>query len=82
MGVTGPDGELVAVADDKCGPTSDREHARALYLACLHQPSQLLSLPGEKAAMLTEAARTLDRIGDKRGLEECCRLMKSLGTTL
>lgn len=51
-----------------------------MYLACRHLPPQLLSSPGERAGMLSEAAGMLEKIGDKKGLEECYRLMKNLGT--
>jgi sterol regulatory element-binding transcription factor 1 len=61
--------------------TGEREHATALYLACRHLPPQLLSSDGERAGMLSEAATMLEKIGDKKGLEECYRLMRSLGTT-
>lgn len=62
------------------GFTGDREHATALMLACRHLPSPLLSSPGERAGMLAEAAKTLEKIGDKRRLQDCYTLMKSLGT--
>ncbi|KAK9701536.1 Helix-loop-helix DNA-binding domain [Popillia japonica] len=55
----------------------ERQHATALYLACKHLPGQLLSSPGEKAGMLAEAAKTLERIGDKKKLQDCYRLMKT-----
>ncbi|XP_063237841.1 sterol regulatory element-binding protein 1 [Bacillus rossius redtenbacheri] len=61
--------------------SGEREHAAALYLACRHLPSPLLSSPGERAGMLAEAAKTLERLGDKKRLEDCYRLMRSLGTT-
>lgn len=61
------------------GFTGDREHATALMLACRHLPSPLLSSPGERAGMLAEAAKTLEKIGDKRRLQDCYTLMKSLG---
>ncbi|XP_022906755.2 sterol regulatory element-binding protein 1 [Onthophagus taurus] len=57
----------------------ERQHATALYLACRHLPGQLLSSPGEKAGMLAEAAKTLERIGDKKKLQDCYKLMKTLG---
>ncbi|XP_034249873.1 sterol regulatory element-binding protein 1 [Thrips palmi] len=60
----------------------DREHAAALFLACRHLPAPLLSTPGERAGMLAEAAKTLERIGDKKRLEECYQLMKSLTSTV
>ncbi|KAK6626223.1 hypothetical protein RUM43_006530 [Polyplax serrata] len=55
----------------------EREHATALYMACRHLPTPLLSSPGERAGMLAEAAKTLERIGDKKKLKECYNLMKS-----
>ncbi|KAK7071434.1 Sterol regulatory element-binding protein 2 [Halocaridina rubra] len=62
------------------GITGEREHATALMLACRHLPSQLLSSPGERAGMLAEAAKTLEKIGDKQRLQDCYSMMKSLGT--
>ncbi|XP_050303830.1 sterol regulatory element-binding protein 1 [Anthonomus grandis grandis] len=59
---------------------SDRQHAAALYMACKHLPGQLLSSPGERAGMLVEAAKTLERIGDQKYLQVCYKLMKTLGT--
>jgi len=58
----------------------EREHANALYLACRHLPTPLLSTPGERAGMLAEAAKTLEKIGDRKKLLECYQLMKSLGS--
>ncbi len=69
-------------ADDRVILTGEREHAIALYMACRHLPSQLLSSPGERAGMLTEAAKTLKKIGDQKSLEACNSLMKTLGTSL
>ncbi|XP_066150258.1 sterol regulatory element-binding protein 1 isoform X1 [Euwallacea fornicatus] len=59
---------------------SDRQHATALYMACKHLPGQLLSTPGERAGMLVEAAKTLERIGDQKQLQDCYKLMKTFGT--
>ena len=59
----------------------EREHATALYMACRHLPAPLLSSPGERAGMLIEAARTLERIGDKKRLQDCYSLMKAIGTS-
>ncbi|BES91412.1 Sterol regulatory element-Hypothetical protein protein [Nesidiocoris tenuis] len=61
--------------------STGREHAAALYLACKHLPPSLLSSPGERAGMLVEAARSLESIGDKKRLNNCYSLMKSLGTS-
>ncbi|KAI9555116.1 hypothetical protein GHT06_017631 [Daphnia sinensis] len=60
----------------------EREHATALYMACRHLPAPLLSSPGERAGMLIEAARTLERIGDKKRLQDCYSLMKAIGTSI
>lgn len=51
-------------------------------MACRHLPSPLLSSPGERAGMLVEAARTLERIGDKKRLQDCYTLMKAMGTSI
>ncbi|XP_023301558.2 sterol regulatory element-binding protein 1 [Lucilia cuprina] len=58
----------------------ERERAAAMYVACKYLPSALLCSPGERAGMLAEAAKTLERVGDKRKLKECYQLMKSLGS--
>ena len=73
---------LVSLSDEKVETSGEREHAAALYLACRHLPPQLLSTPGERAGMLSEAAKTLEKIGDKKRLEECYRLMRSMGTSV
>uniref|UniRef100_T1JCH3 BHLH domain-containing protein n=1 Tax=Strigamia maritima TaxID=126957 RepID=T1JCH3_STRMM len=64
------------------GQLGDREHAAALMLACRHLPDPLLSSPGERIGMLTEAARTLELLGDKKVLHDCHQLIMSLGTTI
>lgn len=58
----------------------EREHAGALYLACKHLPRELKT-SRERAGMLAEAAKTLEKIGDKRGLEDCYKLMKNVGAS-
>lgn len=60
----------------------EREHAVALYLACRHLPMLLLTSPGERAGMLAEAAKTLERIGDRKRLQECYKLMRQLGSAI
>ncbi len=72
----------ILFSEDRVILTGEREHARALYMACQHLPSQLLCSPGERAGMLTEAAKTLKKISDMRSMEACFALMKSLGTSL
>lgn len=61
---------------------SEREHAVALCLACRHLPTLLLASPGERAGMLAEAAKTLERIGDRKRLQECYKLMRQLGSAI
>lgn len=58
----------------------DRERAAAMFVACKYLPSALLSSPGERVGMLAEAAKTLEKIGDRKQLNDCYRLMKSLGS--
>ncbi|XP_072760839.1 sterol regulatory element-binding protein 2-like [Anoplolepis gracilipes] len=60
----------------------EREHAVALCLACRHLPTLLLATPGERAGMLAEAAKTLERIGDRKRLQECYKLMRQLSSTI
>ncbi|XP_014210425.1 sterol regulatory element-binding protein 2 [Copidosoma floridanum] len=60
----------------------EREHAAALCLACRHLPVLLLASPGERAGMLAEAAKTLERIGDRKRLQECYELIRQLTPTI
>lgn len=62
--------------------SGEREHAVALCLACRHLPTLLLASPGERAGMLAEAAKTLERIGDRKKLQECYKLMRQLGPAI
>ena len=70
------------LTDEKMVITGEKEHAIALYMACRHLPSQLLCSPGERAGMLAEAAKILQKIGDQKSLNECKVLMKTLGISL
>lgn len=58
----------------------EREKAAAMYVACKYLPTLLLSTPGERAGMLAEAVKTLEKVGDKRKLKDCYQLIKSLGS--
>lgn len=58
----------------------ERERATALYVACKYLPTPLLCLPGERAGMLAEAAKTLKKIGNQKKLQDCYQLMKSFDT--
>ncbi|NXU49392.1 SRBP1 protein, partial [Turnix velox] len=60
-------------------PTA-REHAEALLLACSYLPPSFLSGPGQRVGMLAEAARTLEKLGDKRMLHDCQQMIIKLGS--
>ncbi|XP_035906803.1 sterol regulatory element-binding protein 2 [Anopheles stephensi] len=71
---------LICGKDRSAQLEGGRERAAALYVACKHLPAPCLSSPGERAGMLEEAAKTLEKIGDKKRLQQCYQLMKSLGS--
>ncbi|XP_070553769.1 sterol regulatory element-binding protein 1-like isoform X2 [Ptychodera flava] len=58
----------------------EREHATALVMACKHLPDALLSSPGCKESMLTEAAKSLEKLGDKRALLDCQKMISKLNS--
>lgn len=60
----------------------EREHAAALCLACRHLPTLLLASPGERAGMLAEAAKSFEKIGDRKRLQECYDLIRQLGPAM
>lgn len=70
-----------------CGPNSilrvdgERDRATAMYVACKYLPTPLLCLPGERAGMLAEAAKTLKKIGNRKRLNDCYQLMQSFRAT-
>ncbi|NXL77743.1 SRBP1 protein, partial [Leptocoma aspasia] len=57
-----------------------REHAEALLLACCYLPPSFLAGPGQRMGMLAEAARTLDKLGDRRTLHDCQQMIIKLGS--
>lgn len=74
------------VSRRRCGQNvvavdGERERATAIYVACKYLPTPLLCLPGERAGMLAEAAKTLKRIGNRKKLNDCYQLMKSFRAT-
>uniref|UniRef100_A0A8D2AX43 Sterol regulatory element-binding protein 1 n=1 Tax=Sciurus vulgaris TaxID=55149 RepID=A0A8D2AX43_SCIVU len=73
----GPGGKGAA-ADLEPRPTR-REHAEALLLASCYLPPGFLSAPGQRVGMLTEAARTLEKLGDRRLLHDCQQMLMRLG---
>ena len=42
----------------------------------------VVASPGERAGMLAEAAKTLERVGDRKRLQECYKLMRQLGPAI
>lgn len=62
----------------------ERERAHAILLACRHLPMPLLTPPGHRARLLAEAKRTLERVGDRRSLQDCQQILLRLsgGTTM
>ncbi|XP_013885341.1 sterol regulatory element-binding protein 1 [Austrofundulus limnaeus] len=61
-----------------------REQAEAVMLACRYLPPSFLSAPGQRVGMLADAARTLEKLGDKRTLHDCQQMIIKLssGTTV
>uniref|UniRef100_A0A493TZW3 Sterol regulatory element binding transcription factor 1 n=1 Tax=Anas platyrhynchos platyrhynchos TaxID=8840 RepID=A0A493TZW3_ANAPP len=57
-----------------------REHAEALLLASCYLPPSFLSAPGQRVGMLAEAARTLEKLGDRRTLHDCQQMIIKLGS--
>uniref|UniRef100_A0A1Q3FJU9 Putative dna-binding protein n=1 Tax=Culex tarsalis TaxID=7177 RepID=A0A1Q3FJU9_CULTA len=71
---------IICSGKDRQQLVGGRERAAALYVACKHLPEPCLATPGERTSMLREAAKTLERIGDKKRLQQCYQLMRSLGS--
>ncbi|XP_069338017.1 sterol regulatory element-binding protein 1 isoform X8 [Eulemur rufifrons] len=74
----GPGGKGGAAAELEPRPTR-REHAEALLLASCYLPPGFLSAPGQRVGMLAEAARTLEKLGDRRLLHDCQQMLMRLG---
>ncbi|XP_019836479.2 sterol regulatory element-binding protein 1 isoform X1 [Bos indicus] len=68
----------VAAAELESRPTR-REQAEALLLASCYLPPGFLSAPGQRVGMLAEAARTLEKLGDRRLLHDCQQMLMRLG---
>lgn len=71
-------GAAAAAAELEPRPTR-REHAEALLLASCYLPPGFLSAPGQRVGMLAEAARTLEKLGDRRLLHDCQQMLLRLG---
>ncbi|XP_058139320.1 sterol regulatory element-binding protein 1 isoform X2 [Dasypus novemcinctus] len=74
----GPGGRAGAAAELEPRPTR-RERAEALLLASCYLPPGFLSAPGQRVGMLAEAARTLEKLGDRRLLHDCQQMLMRLG---
>uniref|UniRef100_A0A673KZ82 Sterol regulatory element-binding protein 1 n=1 Tax=Sinocyclocheilus rhinocerous TaxID=307959 RepID=A0A673KZ82_9TELE len=57
-----------------------REQVEAVMLACRYLPPSFLSAPGQRVGMLVDAARTLEKLGDKRTLHDCQQMIIKLGS--
>ncbi|XP_056609247.1 sterol regulatory element-binding protein 2-like isoform X1 [Triplophysa dalaica] len=57
----------------------ERERAHVILLACRHLPLPLLTPPGHRTRLLAEAKRTLERVGDRRSLQDCQQILLRLG---
>ena len=53
----------------------ERECATALMLASRHLPSQLFSSPSQRNTMLSQAAQSYERLGDRKSLQDCRNMM-------
>ncbi|XP_066878017.1 sterol regulatory element-binding protein 1 isoform X2 [Kogia breviceps] len=74
----GPCGKGGTAAELEPRPTR-REHAEALLLASCYLPPGFLAAPGQRVGMLAEAARTLEKLGDRRLLHDCQQMLMRLG---
>ncbi|XP_008820203.1 sterol regulatory element-binding protein 1 isoform X2 [Nannospalax galili] len=74
----GSGGKGGAAAELEPRPTW-REHTEALLLASCYLPPGFLSAPGQRVSMLAEAARTLEKLGDRRLLLDCQQMLLRLG---
>lgn len=78
--VLSPDSRVRAGAGAELEPRpTRREHAEALLLASCYLPPGFLSAPGQRVGMLAEAARTLEKLGDRRLLHDCQQMLMRLG---
>lgn len=62
---------------DRSASIGEKLKATALYMAAAHLPTPLINSPGERAGMLLEAVKSLEKIGDQKRLQECYHLLKT-----
>ncbi|NXO01927.1 SRBP1 protein, partial [Rhinopomastus cyanomelas] len=67
-------------AADPGSPPPAREHSETLLLACCPPTPSFLGCPGQRVGMLAEAARTLEKLGDRRTLHDCQQMIIKLGS--
>uniref|UniRef100_A0ABM5EZL0 Sterol regulatory element-binding protein 1 n=1 Tax=Pogona vitticeps TaxID=103695 RepID=A0ABM5EZL0_9SAUR len=70
---------LKGAREPESRPTA-REQAEALLLACSYLPPAFLLGPAQRVGMLAEAARSLEKLGDKRTLHECQQMIIRLSS--
>ncbi|NXX77466.1 SRBP1 protein, partial [Urocolius indicus] len=68
-----------AASEPESAP-APREHSEALLLSCSCLPPSFLGTPGQRGGMLAEAARTLEKLGDRRALHDCQQMIIKLGS--
>jgi hypothetical protein len=56
----------------------EKRKALAMYLRCKHLPVHVITCPGEKAGMLRETIKLLEKFGDQRKINQCVEMIKSV----
>lgn len=79
LSVSGSSTYLLIPAGEVDAWPGQRERATAILLACRHLPLSFLSSPGQRAVLLAEAARTLEKAGDRRSCNDCQQMIVKLG---
>uniref|UniRef100_A0A665W9E3 Sterol regulatory element-binding protein 1 n=1 Tax=Echeneis naucrates TaxID=173247 RepID=A0A665W9E3_ECHNA len=75
-----PGAKTAAISEECETRPGQREQAEAVMLACRYLPPSFLSAPGQRVGMLADAARTLEKLGDKRTLHDCQQMIIKLGS--
>lgn len=70
---------IICGGNQKYSVADCRDRAVALIKIVKHLPQPCLASPGERAGMLIEAAKSLERIGYRRSLDDCYSLLQSIG---
>ena len=72
---------LLELSDESDSETPDREQATALLMAGRHLPESLMSCPGDRATLISEASRLYEVLGDKKSVQSCRRTLMLLEET-